>query len=87
MALAWARPLYIQGCAPMDGSQIVLGEVLLGRPLACQLIEDGVPDVPDGLIQLIHGVADLATRPVIAHQPQRGLQILWGSEMSAAREY
>jgi len=56
----------------MDGSQIVLGEVLLGPPLARQVIEDSVPDV---LIQPIHGVADLAARPVIAHQPQRGLVI------------
>jgi hypothetical protein len=38
-------------------------------------VENGVPDVPDGMVQFIDGVVDLAGPAVIADQPQRGLEI------------
>jgi hypothetical protein len=31
------------------------------------MIGNSIPDIPDGLVYLIHGVADLAARGVIAH--------------------
>jgi hypothetical protein len=31
------------------------------------MIGNNIPDIPDGLVHLIHGVADLAARGVIAH--------------------
>ena len=37
-----------------------------GGLLTRRVIENGVPDIPDGLVHLIHGVADLAARGVIA---------------------
>jgi hypothetical protein len=43
-------------------------------------IENGVPDVPDGVVQLVDGVADLAGHPLIADQAQRGLEIQSRSE-------
>jgi hypothetical protein len=43
-------------------------------------IENGVPDVPDGLVQFIEGVVDLAGSAVIADQPQRDLEIQSGGE-------
>jgi hypothetical protein len=39
------------------------------------VIEDSVLDGLDGLVQLLHGVADFAARGVITHQPQRCLEI------------
>jgi hypothetical protein len=47
------------------------------------VIENSVPDIPDGLVHLIHGVADLAARGVIAHKSQRCLQVLARGEQSA----
>ena len=38
-------------------------------------IEDGLPDVPDGLVQFVDGVPDLAGSAVLADQLQRGLEI------------
>ncbi len=38
-----------------------------GWPLTRRVIEDSVPDIPDGLVQFVHGVTDLAVRGVIAH--------------------
>jgi hypothetical protein len=38
-----------------------------GGLLTRWVIENGVPDIPDGLVHLIHGVADRAARGVIAH--------------------
>jgi hypothetical protein len=41
-----------------------------GGPLTRWAIQNSVPDIldiPDGLVHLIHGVADLAARGVIAH--------------------
>jgi hypothetical protein len=58
-----------------EGVRIVLVEVLPRRSITRQVIEDSVPDIPDGLVQLVHGVADLAARGVIAHQPQRCLEV------------
>jgi hypothetical protein len=43
-------------------------------------VENGVPDVPDGVVQFIKGVVDLAGAAVIADQPQRGLEIQSGGE-------
>jgi len=37
-----------------------------GGLLTRRVIENSVPDIPDGLVHLIHGVADLAARGVIA---------------------
>jgi hypothetical protein len=46
----------------------------LARAWPC-CIEDGVPDLPDGLVQFVDGVPDLAGPAVLADQPQRGLEI------------
>jgi hypothetical protein len=35
--------------------------------LTRRVIENIAPNIPDGLVYLIHGVADLAVRRVIAH--------------------
>jgi hypothetical protein len=43
-------------------------------------IENGVPDVPDGLVQFIQGVVDLAGPAVIADQRQHDLEIQSGAE-------
>ena len=43
-------------------------------------IEDGLPDVPDGLVQFADGVPDLAGSAVLADQLQRGLEIQPRSE-------
>jgi hypothetical protein len=43
-------------------------------------IENGVPDVPDGLVQFMEGVVDLAGSAVIADQPERDLEIQSGGE-------
>ena len=48
-----------------------------------QVIENGVPDIPDGLVQFIHGVADLAAHGVIAHHPQYCLEIQARGEQPA----
>ena len=45
-------------------------------------IENGVPDVTDGLVQFIEGVVDLAGSAVLADQPQRDLEIQSGGESS-----
>jgi len=37
-----------------------------GGLLTRRVIENSVPDIQDGLVHLIHGVADLAARGVIA---------------------
>ena len=47
------------------------------------MIENGVPDIPDGLVQLTHGVADPAAHGVIAHYPQDGLEIQARGEQQA----
>ena len=47
--------------------QVLIVEMSRGRPLTRRVIEDGVLDIPDGLVQLVGGVADLAVRGVIAH--------------------
>ena len=38
-------------------------------------MENGVPQVPDGQVQLAEGTLDLAGHPVIADQRERGLEI------------
>ena len=62
-------------CFGHGGARIVLVEVLSIRSITRQVIEDSVPDIPDGLVQPVHGVADLAARGVIAHQSQRCLEV------------
>lgn len=47
--------------------QVVPVEVPRGGPLPAGVIEDSVLDSPDGLVQLVRGVTDLAARGVIAH--------------------
>jgi hypothetical protein len=47
------------------------------------VIEDSVRDIPDSLVHLVHGVADLPARGVIAHESQRCLEILACGEQSA----
>jgi hypothetical protein len=47
------------------------------------VIENSVPDIPDGLVHLIGGVADLAARGMIAHESQRCPQVLARGEQSA----
>jgi hypothetical protein len=43
--------------------------------MASAAIEDGVPDVADGLVDLPEGMGDLVGRALIADQPERGLEI------------
>ena len=54
----WLVWLSGSGCAPGCAE---------GGLLTRRVIENSVPDIPDGLVHLIHGVADLAARGVIAH--------------------
>src|ERR1700691_4227261 len=54
-----------------------------GGPLTRWVIENSVRDISDGLVHLICGVADVAARGVIAHESQRGLQVLARGEQSA----
>jgi len=46
--------------------QVVLVDVSRGCSPR-RVIGNSVPDIPDGLVHLFHGVADLAARGVIAH--------------------
>jgi len=55
--------------------QIALVEVLPRRSITRLLIEDGFPDIPDSLVQFVHGLADLGARGLVAHQPQRCLEV------------
>jgi hypothetical protein len=54
-----------------------------GGPLTRWVIENSVRDIPDGLVHLIGGVADLGARGVIAYESQRGLQVLARGAQSA----
>jgi len=48
--------------------QVLIVEVFRGDGLFTRrMIENGVPDIPDGLVHLVGGVADLVVRGVIAH--------------------
>ena len=63
--LAWRWSHHV-GWRGLPGSRCARGCVQ-GWPLTRGGVEDSVPDIPDGLVQLVHGVADLAVRGVIAH--------------------
>jgi hypothetical protein len=56
------------------GSDCARGGVR-GWALTGRVMEDSVPEIPDGLVQLVHGVTDLAAPGMIAHQFQRCLEV------------
>ncbi len=54
-------------------------EVLSGQPAGCPAI----PDVADGLVQFVDGVADLGSRAMFADQPESGLELQSRAEQPA----
>ena len=67
------RPTAISAALQMGRSTLCALGVRPVRDPCC--IEDGVPDVLDGLVQFVDGVPDLAGPAMLADQSQRGLEI------------